>query len=205
MMLRKYFVSTVLFLFLVNTNAGSLLPVEDTPKQIHQAVKAYCKVEFEGYWMFNGLLDMMKRQKVVKYSTKRKEELKDDTWNNPFAVNVEVYPIRLVSSYKISDIEVNGSQATAKVVYQYVMLLRDKIDNTHRILADSNSQDSVTFNLVFEDNRWWVFDPPPPKLSKDGLVNYNEEFIHEYGTKSNPKWQKEIDILKSYWKPEGEK
>lgn len=205
MIIRKFLVATVLLLFLANTNASTVLPAENASMAVRQAVDDYCKVEIEGYWMFNGLMDMMTRQKVVKYSTKRKEELRDDTWNNPYAANVNVYPIRLDYSYKIDDIKVNGPQATAKVVYRYAMLLEDKTDKTYRNIVDHNNQDTVTFNLVYEDNRWWVFDPPPPRLSKDGLVNYNEQFIFEFGTKTNAKWQIEIDVIQNYWKSMSEK
>jgi hypothetical protein len=205
MIIRKYFFAAVLFLFIANTNASTLSPIKDTPNSVRQAVEAYCKVESDGYWMFNGLMDMMMRHQVVKYSTKRKEKLKSDTWNNPFSVNVDVYPIRLDYSYKIDDIQVSGPKATAKVIYRYAMLTEDKADKTRRVIDDHNNQDTVTFNLVFEDNHWWVFDPPPPRLSKDGLVNYNGELIYELGTKENPKWQIEIDTIRNYWKLVGEK
>lgn len=166
----KYFVVTiflVLFAFTSNVDA------EEHANRLLQArstVEAYCQNEFSGN-------DPETRERLIKFSPKlvlqhKKEEL---DWTNIYVDSLEQV---VVSSYKIGSINTSGSHATAIVVFQ--RLAHKEVTNNVSYIIEQPHDETVTLNLIYDKNKWYVLDPPPPRISRDRLIEFYEGEIKWY-------------------------
>ena len=170
----KYFVVTI---FLVLYAFASNVYAEEHSNRLLQAqstVEAYCQNEFSGN-------DPETRERLIKFSPKltsqhRKEEL---DWTNIYVDSLEQV---VVSSYKIRSINFSGNHATAIVIFR--RLAHKKMTNTVDYVIEQPHDETVTLNLIFDKDKWWVLDPPAPRISKEVLINYYEELTKEAAVNS---------------------
>lgn len=190
MMLRKRFISAVFFLLLASNGPGVHSAIENTTDVLRQAVETYCQIEFDGAWIED-------RWGIVKFSAKRKSERELKIHTDAHIYQIKNYPFVVVSSYEIRDIRVIGPvRATAQVAYQRLARSETEADGRWHLVVDRYDNDVVTLNLVFEGGRWWVIDPPLPRLAKDVLIRHYETTIRDLEVENDPRWQKERDIIK---------
>lgn len=128
---------------------------------VHQAVETYCKIEFDGAWVED-------RWAVIKFSDKRKDERKYRVVTDSAVFGLgKHYPFIVVTTYDIREVNLlKPTHAIAKVAYRRAAHSESKTGEGWYLVADCLDDDLVTLNLVFEKNKWWVLDPPPPKISK---------------------------------------
>lgn len=192
-MLRKNIVISVFFLLFVS-NASSVPADDEMAKAVKQTVETYCKIEYDGAWVED-------RWAIIKLNPKReKAERKYRDITDTAVFGLEHYPFIVVTSYNIREVSLlNPTRATAKVSYRRVAHSVGNAGSDWRhwhLVADRLDDDLVTLDLVFEKNKWWVLDPPPPRISKDFLLEYYEYKIKHLKVENDPRWQNERDIVK---------
>lgn len=47
------------------------------------------------------------------------------------------------------------------------------------LLIKTNRKRSVKYSLEYKDGRWWIYDPPIPRVSREALIGYNDEMIRQ--------------------------
>jgi len=184
MMLRRCIVTAVFFLLFAG-NASSVLADDEMAKAVKQTVETYCKIEYDGAWVED-------RWAIVKLSPKREKAeriYRDITDTAVFGL--QHYPFIVITSYDIREVSLlNPTHATAKVAYNRIA---HSVSNTGKdwrhwhLVADQLDNDLVTLNLVYEKNKWWVLDPPPPRISKDRLIEYYEYEIKHLNVENDPR------------------
>ena len=182
LLITSFFVAGIV---LANTSA-------DKPElqNAKSAVEYFCNIEFEGD-------REPKRVNVIHYSVKA-EAVRQKT-RDPlpvYSIFFDQDPVILVANYKILDVQVRGDRATAKVEYRRTARSIGNTQDTWHIIAEAPHDDTVTLNLIFDKNQWWVLDPPPPRVSKKVLIEYYEATIKNLEVENDPRWQKERDTLK---------
>ena len=158
--------------------------------QARNTVEYFCKIEFEGD-------REPKRVNVIHYSDKMaaiRQKTRDPL--PLYSIFFDQDPLFVVASYKILGVQVRGNHATAKIEYRRIARSIGIIQDTWHLIAEPPHDDTVTLNLVFKKNQWWVIDPPPPRVSKEALIRYYEATIKNLGVENDPRWQKERDTLK---------
>ena len=155
--------------------------------EARQAVEAYANVEFQGG-------DPSALREIIKFSTAREAELRRKFGRFLYMNFPEHEPQYVVKSYLVKDVIVSGNSAVGTVIYQRVARTKDNYGSP--FVAEPPHDETVTLNLVFKKNQWWVLDPPPQRVSKEVLINYYEATIKNLGVENDPRWQKERDTLK---------
>ena len=137
-----------------------------------KAVEIYADIEFKGG-------DPHARREVIKFSPERIKELKED-WPGImiYLEFSEHQPQYVVSEYKIKDVRVEGIHGTASINFQRLARTEDTYGS--RYIAEPPHQESVSYNLIFDKNKWYVLDPPPPRISKQFLIEYYEGEVKWY-------------------------
>ena len=191
MMLRQYLITAALFLFLVS-NASNTFANDDSQAQaVRKTVASYCDIEFDGAWVES-------RWAILKFSAKRKddERYKEVTDAAVFELG-EHYPFIVVTSYDIREIKILGpKRATAQAAYRRVAHSASKTGEGWYLVPDPMDNDLVTLNLILDKNKWFVLDPPPPRISRDWLIDYYDELSKEAAVNS-PRWLRATKALTS--------
>lgn len=170
-------VTIVIFLFSMH-----IAFTEDTSKSIQavkQIVEDFCKAEFEG-----DVLD--RRSQVVKLSQKEVHSRKRQRPEmQPLAYDKTWDELYVVTSYLVleSSITIKNNKAVAFVDYRSVAY-RNKPG--YKVVPDKKEHDIAMLNLIFDNNRWWVLDPPLPRIGKKAMI---EEFENELAA-TTPRWFK---------------
>lgn len=189
MMLRQYFTKAVLLLFFASISSSVLADNEKIEKAVKQTVESYCKIEFDGAWLAY-------RSEIVKFSPKRKAErsLHKDADAAAFELQ-DHYPFIVISAYDVQEVHVlSPTRAAVKVAYHRVADSKSDTGKDWYLVADREDNDHVTLNLVFEQNKWWIMDPPPPRISKDVLIRYYERKFNKAAV-NTPLWHRANKIL----------
>ena len=141
--------------------------------EARQAVEIYANVEFKGG-------DPSDLRKIIKFSTAREVELKRKFGIFLYTNFSEDEPQYVVNSYMVKDVIVSGNKAIATVVYQRIARTKDNCGSP--FIAEPPHDETVTLNLIFKKNQWWVLDPPPQRVSKQVLIDYYEYQVKEYSS-----------------------
>ena len=190
-MLRQYLVKTVLALLLVSSSSLSLAKEENNAQGVHQFVESYCKIEFDGAWV-------PARWAIIKFGPKRKVEREyNDVLDAAVFGLGDYYPFIVVTSYDIKETKVlSPKRATAQVMYRRVAHSESNTDGGWHLVADPKDNDLVTLNLIYDKNKWYVLDPPPPRISRDWLLEYYEAVSKE-AAENSPRWRRVTKVLTS--------
>jgi hypothetical protein len=142
--------------------------VQSDPKSL---VQEYCEAEY------NGVQDI--RLKVVKAPGKKGGPDRDastgggegtgrfvDFSNDPFIV---------VDSYQIKSVTLAEGHAEATVVYK--RLANCDVTEKRKYVVDRNSRDTIKLSLDYDGARWWIVDPPLPRVSKWAIIEFSERII----------------------------
>ena len=195
---QKYFVIAALFLLIAGSVAFVLVGNENTAQAARQTVETYCKVEFEGAWVED-------RWAILKFSDSRKQEnsYREITDSAVFGLQPP-YPFIVIASYDIREVRVlSPTRASAHVTYRRLAHSESATGRKWRLIAEPAHDETVTLNLTFDKKKWWalrgqwwILDPPPPRISKQVLLEYYKGKIKHLGVEDHPKWQRERDIVK---------
>lgn len=151
-------------------NTGNVNPAQAA----RQTVETYCQVEFKGGWMED-------RWKVTQFGDKRKAERKIGGPADASVFTLQNhYPFIVIASYDIREVHVlSPVRATAQVAYRRLAHSESATGREWRLIAESAHDEIVTLNLIFDKHKWWVMDPPLPRVSKQVLINYYEHQVNE--------------------------
>jgi len=105
-------------------------------------------------------------------------------------------PLVVVESYQILDIQVEDNKATA--ITRFLRLARADGNSykAQHLVVERPHEEIVKLNLIYDGNRWWVIDPPIPRISKEALINVYKARIEENDAWDNPYTKKEVHALK---------
>ncbi len=151
-------------------------------------MQAFCAAEFNG-----GLENWGIRWDAVKFSKKReREEKATDPDFERKAIKPGTSPMFIVASYQIVSASVKNNRATA--VVDYYRLARTetvrRLTLHERIIPDCKKHEIVTYHLIMQDNRWWLFDPPLARVSLEAITRYFQNLLAHLG----PDWPKRPEI-----------
>ena len=192
-MLRQHIVLSALLLLLASSISDVFAGGEGaTQAAARQTVESYCKIEFDGAWVPD-------RWAIIKFSPKRKAEREFWEILDSAVFQLESYPFIVISTYDIQEVNLNNpDHATAKVVYSQVA---HSVSNTGsdwrhwHLVAEPIHDETVTLNLIFDKSKWWVLDPPTPRISKQKLIDYYETKRKEIADDGSPLGRRSIQIL----------
>lgn len=99
----------------------------------------------------------------------------------------------VVDHYEVTSIKITDSKAIVDVTFQEFACTGSK--GYGRIpLNETNKRSLVKYSLEYKEGRWWINDPPIPRVSRKALIDYNgdiirrmSDFIIEKGTEVQKK------------------
>jgi len=146
------------------------------PKEI---LEIFCNSEFEGD-------SANTRIECFKLSPLRAEkEKKNDPELRGYYINLTYSQYYIVNNYKIVEVLADKNKATGKVIFQRIALHDgDSVKNCYK------DQDTVIYKLQRIKGRWWIYDPPWPRI---GYKTVNNFFIEYY--KGISDWENHFDKL----------
>ena len=143
------------------------------------------------------------RKNLITFSPHRQAELdrKTEPGVGPFDLDIFDRAF-IVKNFSILDCKVGSKSATVTVVYQRTARIENFDTSELRIVAERVDRDVVNLRAVFKKNKWWVLDPPPPRVSKEVLISYYEAETKWYIERQNefgklPKFQQDAYDKKS--------
>src|SRR5919109_2582344 len=162
--------------------AANELASQDSPREL---AEKFCRAEFTG--VEDIRLDIAKySRKQMLWEKKRDPEFKGMAkfWDND--------PLFVVASYQITDVSVKKNHAIATIVYN--RLARTEGDGVlkRKLIPDRMSHDIVKLHLIYDGSKWWVYDPPTPRVSIEALIEYYRNTLNRLGSD----WLERSDISK---------
>ena len=82
------------------------------------------------------------------------------------------------------------------MLYRRVAHSVGNTDGSWHLVSDPMDNDLVTLNLIYDKNKWYVLDPPPPRISRDWLLDYYEAISKE-AAENSPRWRRVTKVLTS--------
>ena len=188
------------------TWAVSCAPVQAaaprTPEGAMHAVESFCAAEFDG--------DAIIRADTVMYSRKRaaQERGRDALGRITYITNDVVF---IACGYKVLDVSMHGTRATVRVEFCQLASTLGQGEQYRRFVADYQEHEVVAYAAVYRGRKWWIFDPPPPRISREAAIaGYQEYFVNNIpdGFMDNPavmecqkkltrKKEQELEFLKT--------
>jgi len=169
-----------LFLFLSTTSCA----IENNiGKDIASLVETFCFNEFRNNYHENDDRDML-----IKYSAKMERELRDRFKGPeyPYVWYINSDPIFIVSSYKVISVkQLDDKHAYAIINYHQLVKSEGWSDNpedhiVRRLVKDVRNI-QVKLDLENDGKRWWIIDPPYPKVSYDVVLKFYQDRLKDRG------------------------
>ena len=183
-----YRISSFLIIYIVisafsHAFSANGLASQESAKEL---AEKFCRAEFM------GIEDI--RLDIAKYSRKQMLlEKKRDPEFRGMAKFWDNDPLFVVASYQITDVSVKGDHAIATIVYK--RLARTEGDGVfkRKLIPDSLGHDIMKLALIYDGSKWWVLDPPIPRISLEAIIRYHESHLTMLGDD----WLQRPDISKS--------
>lgn len=162
--------------------------------KIQNLIENFCSMEFQGNLQGDEV-----RDQLIKYTSDKLKKIKAETCAvYPYEIHLDCDSIFIVDSYKIKEIK-QTDEKHAYAIVNYHQLARsegwgeDFRNNKTRKLIKDIRDIAVILNLEYDGKRWWIIDPPYPKVSYDVMVKYYSGELAEdnlYLTGKKPKYVK---------------
>ncbi len=137
---------------------------------IRNIVDEFCKAEFMGQQDI--------RFDLAKFTPEREEiEKRRDSQFKGFVKTWDIDPVVIVASYRITNITLLDGKASAIVVYERLAKTEGDFDK-RKIVKDYRKEDALEISLIFQDNKWWILDPPTPRISREAIINYYQQHLN---------------------------
>jgi hypothetical protein len=157
----------------------------ESENDIRKVVSSYCEADF------TGVKDI--RIDLAKFSLGRdSKEKRTDPLFGGRVVYWEGDPLFVVDSYRIVEVNVLDQRATAEVEYRRLARTKGIGDQKRKIVPDYVEHEMVRINLAYEGSRWWILDPPLPRIGINAIVDYYERILSGFGAS----WLNRRDISK---------
>jgi len=163
---------------------------------VRELAETFCGAEFIG--VKDIRLDIAKySRKQMLWEKKRDPEARGMVkfWDND--------PLFVVASYQITGISIKENYAIATVVYK--RLARTEGDGVlkRKFVPDRTAHDRVQLHLIYDGARWWVYNPPIPRVSIEALIEDYRNTLNRLGSD----WLERSDISqgqKEYYRKDQE-
>ena len=157
----------------------SLSPLRAVDPPSAEAAKSvllrFCQSEFDGPTI-NGVSDA--RFDFVKYSTLRaKREKRRDPDSSGLIVYYDGSPLVVVAGFQTKSVWLHGQDALAAVAFTRLASTFGDGQATRRFIKEPKGTEIVSYRLVYESGKWWVYDPPEPRISRDSLLRGYKQII----------------------------
>jgi hypothetical protein len=176
-------ITYVFFNMVSHVFAANELANQDSAREL---AERFCRAEFMG-------VDDI-RFDIVKYSRKQMLwEKKRDPEFRGMAKFWDNDPLFVVASYQITDVSVKRNYAIATIIYK--RLARTEGDGVlkRKLIPDSLEHDIIRLALIYDESKWWVLDPPIPRVSLDAIIRYHKSDLNSLGDD----WLQRPDISES--------
>jgi len=186
--MKKYSVAIILVVYFVLSAFAHIIAADELANldSARELAEKFCRAEFM------GVEDI--RLNIAKYSRKQMLwEKKRDPEFRGMAKFWDNDPLFVVTSYQITDVSVKGNRAIATIVYN--RLARTEGDGVlkRKLIHDRMSHDIVKLHLIYNESRWWVYDPPIPRVSIEALIKDYRNTLNRLGSD----WLERPDISES--------
>ena len=146
-------------------------------------VEHFCQAEFD------GRLDI--RLDTVKYSQTRliKERKRDPDFAGR-VIYCDNDPLRVVASFRIEATTSHGAQASVWVSFRQLASTRGDGQEERVMMPDPKAKDLVRYDLRNLRGKWWIINPPIPRVSRDGLIAAYQKLLSTVP----PRWFESPDV-----------
>ena len=161
--MRKVSLLTIFIVSIPFTLGGASPNIDDARK----FTNAFLEAEFIGNQSF--------RVDNAMYSAKRKKVIKEKY--SPMIGEIfywESETLCVVDNYEVTNIKTVDSKAIVDVTFQEFGCSEGYSDIP---LIRTNKKSFVKYSLEYKKGRWWVYDPPIPRVSRKALIEYNDDHI----------------------------
>jgi hypothetical protein len=156
---------------------------QDSAKEL---AERFCRAEFM------GVEDI--RFDVARYSRKQMLlEKKRDPEFRGMAKFWDNDPLFVVASYRITDVSVKRNHAIATIIYKRLARTEGDGVSKRKLIPDSLEHDIIRLDLIYKESRWWIFDPPIPRISLEAIIRYHKNDLN--GLRDD--WLQRSDISES--------
>lgn len=138
-------------------------------EQARQVITQFVSAEFAG--------EQDVRQRLAKFSAERresKEARRHPSYLTGLVISLDEDPILVVTKYEIGTINVHGNQATVSVAFDELARSKGEGLPGRTLHAGSKANATVQYELRKTKGKWYVFDPPLPRVSKAALLTHYE-------------------------------
>lgn len=166
--------------------------------EIQGLVENFCLTEFNGNLQGDEIRDQM-----IKYTSDKLKYLKTKSCSiYPYEILLECDSIFIINSYKINSIEqVDEKHAYAVISYHQLAKSKgwgdDFRENKVRKLIKDIRDITVKLNLEYDGKRWWIIDPPYPRVSYNTMLEYYKKDVADLATYERPKTLKPLSPQKA--------
>lgn len=168
----RYFLKCLIVLSLIVLgNSCYCLAANNSEKEIKNLVEGFCLKEFQGD--LGGAGD---RDQLIHYTDAMYKKIRAKTGEYPYVIYLAWDQLFIVDSYKITEIkQINEKRAYAIITYHQLARSKGYGAIPGRFIKDIRDI-TIKLNLEYDGKRWWIIDPPYPKVSYDVMVkNYKYE------------------------------
>src|SRR5215813_9792707 len=161
----------VVFNIFSHVFAENELENQDSAREL---AERFCRAEFMG-------VDDI-RFDIVKYSRKQiLLEKKRDPEFRGMAKFWDNDPLFVVASYQVTDVLVKKNHAIATIIYK--RLARTEGDGVlkRKLIPDSLDHDIIQLDLIYNGSKWWVLNPPIPRVSLEAIIAYHKGYLNIMG------------------------
>jgi hypothetical protein len=168
-----YILANILLVFFCLIASKSITAnMENNKNLTYDTISKFCEFEFRHDFS---------RDRFLKLSSKREDKIENLSGTIETLYIPNTYEVFAIKSYKILDVIVNKNKAIATVTYN---ILAKRTGWKHHDFKDGSSYGEAIFveyikpnyiekiNLIFDGNRWWVLDPPFPKISINKIIDF---------------------------------
>jgi hypothetical protein len=133
---------------------------------VRRFMETFCRDEFNSKSGGEGI-----RQDTVRYTKKRHAEEKErDRIFEGKVVYLRSDPLYVVGSYWVKDVVIRRNGALVSVEYYRLARTEGHGDLSRQLIPDCFENEVVTYDLICQNNKWYILDPPLPRISPEAIV-----------------------------------
>lgn len=159
---------TIILVSLFMLSCSSLNLANESHTEAKDFLQQFLHAEFVG--------DNTFRVENTIYPSNSENFLKDPNKKVDMIYQFQTDPLCIVDHYKIDNIKIIKSKAFA-----YVSFLKFACTGLKGYgetpLVPNQTKEIEKYKLIYKANRWWIYDPPLPKVSRKTLIEHNNEII----------------------------
>ena len=97
-------------------------------------------------------------------------------------MQLDASPLFVVKSYRVLKVQINGNMGVATIEYERVARSKGFGSSIRKLYIDHLKNEIVSIKLLYDGKRWWIIDPPPPRVSIDALFKFYKNKLDRLGS-----------------------